>query len=182
MHTAQGVHSAFRPASPTGNIGNISVNELASIKIALAACFASLGTSTIRARMEIGMKKKAFASTTLFMESVSSERLLSCLIAYSVPIVHITLMLHLVYLPSQLTGTATPSRHAMNGNIRHTDRIFGTAYHLPPYWFLSPHDLLLLLTSLGILTNYLPSSFPRYTYFPPTTINQTRRTYPKRKH
>ena len=75
---------AFRPASPTGNMGNISVDELARIKIALAACFASLGTPIIQLWMEIGMKK-AFASTTLFMESVSSERLLSCLLACFLP-------------------------------------------------------------------------------------------------
>ena len=86
--------------------------------------------------MEIGMTK-AFASTTLFMESVSSERLLSCLLPSNCTYYFGAA---LGILANQLTGTATPSRHAMNGNIRHTTRIFGTAYHfLSPACFMCLH-------------------------------------------
>lgn len=125
---------------------------------------ASLDTPIIQAWMEIGMKK-AFASTACSWNlSVSSERFLSCLLACLLPPfvqLYIFTLPLLVYLPDQLqTSTATPSRRAMNGIIRHTKPGFGTPYHLLSRSLsVSPHDLLLpahcLLARCTSLNNLL---------------------------
>lgn len=143
MHIAHGVHLGVQARLIDGTL-EISRLRAGQSKDCAGRLLASLGVHPGMDGLD-----EAFASTPC-LEFVSSERL-GLLASFQMYILVLSR-----YTCQPATGTATTSRRAMKGNIRHPYRFSKHPIISLPLCSLSPYDSLLLFTH----SVYLPPTAP----------------------